>query len=130
MDISYYCCLLSLLLLRLFLARRIVVGKNGAGFIFGLRWLLSCGAVVMGAWSCATAHDHDLLRLRRHPGAPWAAPMVYMFVRGARTRLFLLAKVSYPNKGWKLGNFFVLPAGCLCCFFGALGRRSIAKGVS
>ena len=82
MIISYYCCLLSLLLLRLCLACRLVVGRNGAVFVFGLRRLLCCGVTAMGAWSCATAHDYGLLRLRRHPGAPWAQPMANMLRRG------------------------------------------------
>ena len=87
-------------------ARRLVVGRNGAVFVFGLRLLLCCGVAAMGAWSCATAHDHGLLRLRRHPGAPWAAPMAYMFVAGARSFLLMLAKVSYPIKGGNLAIFF------------------------
>ena len=106
MIISYYCCLLSLLLLRLCLACRLVVGKNGAGFVCSHRLLLCCGAAAMGAWSCATAHDHGLLRLRGHPGAPWAAPMVTLFCRGRSNALFGMAKVSYPNKGGNLAIFF------------------------
>ena len=90
MVISYYCCLLSLLLLRLCLAYRLVAGKNGAVFVFGLRLLLCCGVAAMGAWSCATAHDYGLLRLRRHPGAPWARPMTSMFVRGCWNAAFPL----------------------------------------
>ena len=121
MIISYYCCLLSLLLLRLCLACRLVVGKNGAGFVCSHRLLLCCGAAAMGAWSCATAHDHGLLRLRGHPGAPWAAPMVHMFVRRRWNAAFTLGKVSYPNKGGKPCHFFLLSAGCLCSCFGVFG---------
>ena len=115
MVISYYCCLLSLLLLRLCLACRLVAGRNETGFVFGLRLLLCCAVAAMGAWSCATAHDHGLLRLRRHPGAPWAQPMASMFVRGVRSSQFVVVKVSYPNKGGGPCHFFLLPAGCLCC---------------
>ena len=78
MVISYYCCLLSLFLLRLCLACKLVVKKNGADFVFGLQRLLCCGAAAMGAWSCATAHNHGFLRLCRHPEAPWTAPMVLL----------------------------------------------------
>ena len=129
MIISYYCCLLSLLVLRLCLACRLVVGRNVAVFVFGLRRLLCCGVAAMGAWSCATAHDHGLLRLRRHPGAPWAQPMVSMFGRGRSNALIDVGKGFLPNKGGKPCHFFLLYAGCLCCFFGAVGRHSKAKGV-
>jgi hypothetical protein len=87
-------------------ARRLVAGKNGAVFVFGLRRLLCCGSAAMGAWSCATAHDHGLLRLRRHPGAPWAAPMASMFGRGRSYVVFCWSKVSYPIKGGNLAIFF------------------------
>ena len=110
MIISYYCCLLSLLLLRLCLACRLVVGKNGAGFVCSHRLLLCCAAGELGAWSCATAHDHGLLRLRRHPGAPWAHPMASMFVRGVCPPIFLVVKVSYPNK--REGTLPFFPAVC------------------
>ena len=110
-------------------ARRLVVGKNGAGFVFGRRLLLCCGAGALGAWSCATAHDHGLLRLRRHPRAPWAQPMVSMFGRGRSNTLIDVGKGFLPNKGGKPCHFFLLSAGCLCCLFGAVGRHRIAKGV-
>ena len=110
-------------------ARRLVAGRNGAVFVFGLRRLLCCGVAAMGAWSCATAHDHGLLRLRRHPGAPWAAPMASMFGRGRSYVVFTLVKGFLPNKGGKPCHFFLLSAGCLCCLFGAVGRHRIAKGV-
>ena len=109
-------------------ARRLVAGKNGAVFVFGLRRLLCCGFAAMGAWSCATAHDHGLLRLRRHPGAPWAAPMASMFECGRSYVVFTLVKGFLPNKGGKPCHFFLLSAGCLCCLFGAVGRHRIAKG--
>jgi hypothetical protein len=110
-------------------ARRLVVGKNGAGFVFGLRRLLCCGVAKMGAWSCATAHDHGLLRLRGHPGAPWAAPMVNRFCRGRSYAVLGLAKFPTLIKGGEPCHFFLLSAGCLRCCFGALGRHGIAKGV-
>ena len=87
-------------------ARRLVVEKNGAGFVFGRRLLLCCGAAKMGAWSCATAHDHGLLRLRGHPGAPWAAPMVNRFCRGRSYAVLGWSKVSNPNKGGNPCHFF------------------------
>jgi hypothetical protein len=110
-------------------ARRLVAGKNGAVFVFGLRRLLCCGFAAMGAWSCATAHDHGLLRLRGHPGAPWAAPMVPILCRGRSYAVFSSGKVSYPNKGGNPCHFFLLHAGCVCCCFGAVGRPSMATGV-
>ena len=110
-------------------ARRLVAGRNGAVFVFGLRRLLCCGVAKMGAWSCATAHDHGLLRLRGHPGAPWAVPMVHMFCRGRSDVVFSLAKFPTLIKGGEPCHFFLLSAGCLLCCFGALGRHGIAKGV-
>ena len=110
-------------------ARRLVAGRNGAVFVFGLRRLLCCGVAAMGAWSCATAHDHGLLRLRRHPGAPWAAPMASMFGRGRSYVVLSWLKVSHPNKGGDPCHFFLLHAGCVCCCFGAVGRPRMATGV-
>ena len=69
-------------------ARRLVAGRNGAVFVFGLRRLLCCGVAAMGAWSCATAHDHGLLRLRRQVGG---AHGFYVRAR-ALVRCFELAK--------------------------------------
>ena len=91
-----------------------------------------CFAAVLRRWVPGHVRQHMIMVFYDSAGTPerrGQRPWFICSVAGARTRF--LAWQSFPTliKGREPCHFFLLPAGCLCCCFGVLGRHSIAKGV-
>ena len=91
------------------LACRLIVWKKGPAFFStGHRLLFCCAAAAIDAWSFATAHNHGLLRISGHLGAPWAALMVTMFRPRHWNAVLIMAKGLTPIKGGTITIF-------ICC---------------
>ena len=105
MIISYYCCLLSLLLLRLCLACRLVVEGTelASSSVFGC-----CFAAVLQQWVPGHVRQHMIMVFCDFAGTPERRGRRPWLICSSRAfvRCFELAKVSYPIKGGNLAIFF------------------------